>query len=204
MVVMGDELKNLPPKERLEAIKRLQEQKTEELKKFQNEKEHELKKAQEEFEDALDELSETDEKNAERLEEKKPLASIDEAVAGDVPTQGVQGPHYEVPLEELVPKDLYGLSDYNLYGELARIEQKGYMTPEEQSRVAQIRNQASAITEAYSSSDIRQHDETSGNYMSRTTSLLKRLDDKHHNTQNNIYDTSTRNDVFDGSGYKRE
>mgnify|MGYP006290826201 CR=1 FL=1 len=199
MVLMGEELDNLPPKERLAALKKLQAQKREELKELQAQKEAEIRKAQENLEETLDELSMADELHADQ-EERRKLDSIDEALtdAQEVP-DGVA-----VPLEEMVPRDLYGLSDYNLYGELSRLERKGYMTPEEAQRVATIRSQADALTQAYSSGAVQRHDQATGNYVSRTTELLKRLDQKRHSASNDVYDTSRRQDVFDGSGYKRD
>jgi hypothetical protein len=204
MVVTNTDLKNLPPKERLEALRVLEAKRKQELEALQQEKEQELRKTHEELEDAIDELSLEDERHVEDEERKKKAASLDEAVAGEeAGREHVPNVTYESPLEGLVPRSLYELSDYNLYGELRRIEQKGYMTPEEQRRVAQIRGQAEAITEAYSPADVHRHDEASANYISRTADVLRRLDQRLHSVGSDAYDSSRRQDVFDGSGYKR-
>lgn len=203
MVVIQTDLKNLPPKERLEALREIEARRKQELERLQKEKEAELRKTHEELEDAIDELSLEDERHVEE-EHKRKAASLDEAVAGvEVARERVPNVTYESPLEGLVPRNLYELSDYNLYGELRRIEQKGYLTAEEERRVAQIRDQASALTDAYSSAEVRRHDEASANYISRTTDVLKRLDQRLHNAGSDAYDSSRRQDVFDGSGYKR-
>ena len=195
MVITEANLDALPPAERIKRIRELQQQKQEELKKgeedlkrLQQEKMRELRDAQSKLEESVDELELEDEKSQEERSE-----SLEEVLV----EQPMNAPDDVAPgssLERLMPSTLYELSDYNLYGELRRIERKGYMTSDEQRRVSELQRQADTITDAYSVADMNSVDRRRGNFLSRTEEVLKRLDKKMHDVQGNLYDLDERPD----------
>lgn len=196
MVITEANLDQIPPAERIKKIKELQQQKHEELKKgevelkkLQQEKMRELRDAQNKLEESVDELELEKEKSR-----KEKIISLEETVAAEQPEHAPNNVTYESSLEKLMPSNLHELSDYNLYGELKRIEQKGYLTPDEQRRVSHLHQQANTITNAYSSNDVNTIDRQRGNYLSRTEEVLKRLDKKMHDLQDGMYDLDARPD----------
>ena len=190
MVKTDTSIEDLPPAERIKRLQELRQQREEELKKA----EEELKRLHEEREQSL---RETDDLLGESFEElaleeeeahKQQSSSLEETVASEQDVPEPQGVVYASPLERLMPSTLYELSDYNLYGELRRLEEKGYLTSDEQRRITDLQRQASAITESYDSSSRRAVDEHRGNYLSRTENVLQRLDQKAHDLQHGLYD----------------
>ncbi|MFP4524013.1 MAG: hypothetical protein ACLFO2_01675 [Candidatus Woesearchaeota archaeon] len=190
------DLEDLPPAERVKALRELRAQKRQELEDFRKEKEDELKVLESRLEDARAEL---EEEGAEAQEQEDvgeddegsagTPASLEEAVA-EAPPQPQGQVSYGIPL----PGSLEELSDYNLYSELSHLEEKGYLTSEEQRRVAELRGRASDITDAYSSERRDEVDRQRGNYLSRTEQVLQRLDRKLHDLTDGLYDPSRRDD----------
>lgn len=196
MVKTEADLDNLPPAERVKRLKELQERKREELKKEEEEsrklrlrKMEELRETQSRLERSVEEL-ELEEGKAQEDERRDHDPSLEESLE-EVPSQE---PVPAPSLEGLMPSSLYELSDYNLYGELSRMEKKGYLTPDEQRRVADLQRQASSITDAYSQKDVSAHDRQRGNYLSRTEQVLKRLERRSHDLQDGLYDLDRRPD----------
>ncbi|MBW2983381.1 hypothetical protein KY327_03680 [Candidatus Woesearchaeota archaeon] len=190
------DLEDLPPSERVKALRELRAQKRKELEDFRREKEDELKALESRLEDAREDIEEEDaevreQEVAEDDEEvsSEAPASLEEAVA-EAPPQPQGQVSYGIPL----PGSLEELSDYNLYSELSRLEGKGYLTSEEQRRVADLRGRASDITDAYSSERHDEVDRQRGNYLSRTEQVLQRLDKKLHDLTDGLYDPSRRDD----------
>lgn len=217
MVRIDDDLDNLPAGKRLERLRSLIAQREQELKQLaakkdalaveQVKKGKDLEVARRGVQDALEELSleseaadesEDDDEDVvvESAESSDATGSIDDLLGSPSPV--VDASPVGMPYASLdglaVPKSLYELSDYNLYGDLRRLEQKAYLTSEEQHRIASIRQQASALTAAYESSAVSTIDEKSGNYISRVEQVLQRLDKKSRDLTGDLYDLSSRPD----------
>ena len=190
------DLEDLPPSERVKALRELRAQKRKELEDFRKEKEDELKVLESRLEDAQTELEgegveaqEQEGSDEDEVGSSGAPASLEEAVA-EAPPQPRGQVSYGIPL----PGSLEELSDYNLYSELSRLEGKGYLTSEEQRRVAELRGRASDITDAYSSERRDEVDRQRGNYLSRTEHVLRRLDRKLHDLTDGLYDPSRGDD----------
>ena len=189
MVILTDDIENLPPAERVKKLRELKERKEEEKKRLLDEKERELQDASSKLEESIRELVSEDEEHALRQEEHPPAGESLEASVGEEPEhKDVKNISYTA-LEGLMPANLYELSDYNLYNELKHIEEKGYMTPAEQRRVAELSTQAASITQSYAASDVHSHDQQSGFYLSRTESVLKDLNKQMHDLNDGLYTT---------------
>jgi hypothetical protein len=190
MVKTDTSIEDLPPAERIKKLQELRQRREEELRKgeedfrrLQEERERSLRETDDLLGESFDDLALEEEEAA-----KQQSSSLEAVVASERGVPEPRGVVYESPLERLMPSTLYELSDYNLYGELRRIEEKGYLTSDEQRRLSELQRQASAITESYDSSSVRTVDEHRGNYLSRTENVLQRLDQKAHDLQHGLYD----------------
>jgi len=196
MVRTDPSLDNLPPEERIKALKKLQEKKKKELEKLLKEKEEELRRTQQEIEESIKELYEEEEQHfreeeqkrrtEEQTDEEQEERTLEETIEEENPEE--QTPRqliYESPLERIrPPTNIYELSDYNLYNEIRRIEQnireKGYITPEEQQLLVQVKEQHTRIRDAYTPQQLTTIDEQRGHYLTRTEDVLKRIDQQLH------------------------
>ncbi|MBD3209053.1 hypothetical protein GF367_01385 [Candidatus Woesearchaeota archaeon] len=190
MVNTEADIKHLPPAERVKRLKELQMRRRQELERLRQEKEEELQRTKQQLDESMEEL----ELEGERAYEEQSAASLEEAVGDEAPEETPEHVTYGSLLERLMPNNLYELSDYNLYNELRSIEEKGYMTSEEQRRVAELREQTDTITEGYSSQELSRVDQERGNYLARTEEVLKRLDQRMHDVQDGLYDLDRRDD----------
>jgi hypothetical protein len=215
MVVLNQDIKNLPVEKRVQALRELKEKTKVELEKIKKEKESEIAEADKEIAEDLTELwlddrrrrteQEDVEEKHKAVREKKEIdgeagrmrprhARLEDAVAGSL-TEGPadwngakeQKSSAEVMLEHLVPSSLYDLTRHELYHELHRLETKAYLSPEEQRRIVEVNSNATAITATYSRRDLEAVDEARNNYLHRTEDLLKRLNDRLHRAGGNIY-----------------
>ncbi|MBN1274885.1 hypothetical protein JXA12_01150 [Candidatus Woesearchaeota archaeon] len=199
MVITEADLENMAPAERIKALRRLQMEKRKELEELQEQKSKEIAEVQSRLERSLEDLELEEERVREeegsrrQQRENRPLEeSVAEAPVSETPGQGAGPATYGSALERLMPGNLQDLSDYNLYGELRSLEEKGYLTPDEQRRVADLQRQAEGITAAYSRRDRDRVDEQRGHYLSRTENVLKRLQDKMHDLSGGLYDLNKR------------
>ena len=200
MVVTDGDLEDLPPAERVKALRELRDQKRKELEDVRKRKEEEIRETESRLEDSLEELEreeaevaeaalDEDEGGEEQEAEGSSPESLEGAVAGasgETPAQLVYG----IPM----PGSLEELSDYNLYSEVRRLEDKTYLTSEEQRRIAELRGRAADITEAYSTEQREEVDRQRGNYLSRTEQALRRLNERLHDVSGATYDLNRRDD----------
>lgn len=181
---------NITPQKKIELLKKLKEEKKKELeklKKQQVEEEQELEDARKRLEESIEELhdetdylsEEAEEERQRRKEEAEQVDSIDE-LASQTPQNEV-GEHisYDI-LDRLKADNLYELTNYNTYNELKRLEEKPYLTNEEQEQVLAFQNQMGNIQDSYSQDQISNLDQLRGGYISRTENILKKIHNKMH------------------------
>lgn len=189
-MALDTSLEGLSPAEKIKKIEELQKEAKEELasseEAFEQEKKEKLaalEKAEEELAQAKQALHEQEEKEVIEQEE---VASLDTLLAAV--------PLVDEGLEKELPASLYEFTDYNLYGELSNLEKKGYMTLDEQRRVASLRSQVASISSSYSSDQRNALDRNRGNYLSRTEKVLEKLNSKLHDLQDGMYNLDERPD----------
>jgi len=180
---------SLSAQKKVELLKKLEEEKKkelEELKKKQAEEERELEEARSRLEESMEELEDetealagqAEEEHKKRLEEEiNSIDDIAEQQPEKVPTAGLS---YD-GLDRLWANNLYELTDYNAYNELKRLEEKDYLSIQEQERLQEFQNQLGSIQDSYSQDHINNLDDLRGGYISRTENILQRLNDKMHN-----------------------
>jgi hypothetical protein len=191
MVITKEDIDQLPPAERVKRLRALRMQKRKELDDLQQQKNEELAQAESDLEKSIEELSLEDEAAVESAATKSQQAL--ESSLLEVASRQVSGAVvYGEALDDLMPRSILDLADSGLYREVKRIEEKGYVTPEEQRRLAQLQSQASAITSSYSARERRVVDDLQQNYLSRTEEVLKRLDNKLHDLSAGLYNPNKR------------
>ncbi len=194
MVITSNDIDNVPPKERIKLLKKNREIKKKELERLMREKEEELREKEKELRETERSLEEAKEDIIEEvaLMELEQLelspdspstgADLEETISKEkidpIPKGTIS---YGATLDSLnAPKSIYDLTSNEVYDEVKRIEQKGYITSSEQHWLNEVKGQLSSVQERYSQQEINRIDNM---YKSipRIESVLKRIDDQLYN-----------------------
>ena len=185
MVRVDDDLENMPPAERLKLLRARAEQRRKELEELERKKKEEELRELAELEETIRDLQEEEEQKFREEEEKKrkqQRASLEETVEEEsTATTPIQASNESYSTQPLTPPGpnttFYDLTNYNLYNKVKELAEKAdtnTITAEERNFLSGVSYQMERIQreEKYSSS------QDPKNYISRTTGLLKELEDK--------------------------
>ncbi len=183
----------LSPEERIklllkkkESLKKAIEEKKKELEELKKKVESEEEFTEEELRKSFEELLLEEEEQLKELEKRLRKAQEVDGLEGVVESESSESgssevvgelpnPDYVAALESVVAgtANIYSLADSSLYRELKRLEEKPYLTREEQELLSAVVYKVDAVKNSYSSDELREKDPLY--YVDRVENVAKRL-----------------------------